>query len=65
MLCRFTGADLSAVVREAGLKALERDIDANSVSHADFAKAAQIVKPSPPVTHAQAQVYAAFKQGSH
>ncbi len=65
MACRFTGADLSALVREAALKALERDIDAGAVSHADFAKASQIVKPSPPVTHAQAQMYAAFKQGSH
>ncbi len=65
MACRFTGADLSALVREGALKALERDIDAGTVSHEDFAKAVQIVKPSPPVTHAQAQMYAAFKQGSH
>ena len=65
MLHRFTGADISALVREAALKALERDIEASTVSHEDFAKASQIVKPSPPVTHAQAQMYAAFKQGSH
>ena len=64
-VCRFTGADLSGLVREAALKALERDIDAGSVSQGDFMKAVQIAKPSPPPTLAQAQMYAAFKQGSH
>ena len=63
--CRFTGADISALVREAAFKALDADIDAACVSQSNLLKALQHVKPSAPVTPAQACMYATFKQGSH
>ena len=63
--CRFTGADISALVRVAAFKALEADIDAACVSQANLVEALKNVKPSAPVTPAQARMYAAFKQGSH
>lgn len=63
--CRFTGADVSALVREAAFMALEADMEAATVSQVDFLKALHIMKPSVPVTPAQAHMYAAFRQGSH
>ena len=46
-------------------KALEADTDAACVSQPNLLEALQHVKPSAPVTPAQARMYAAFKQGSH
>lgn len=43
---RFTGADLEDLTRRAGLIALRRSLDANTVTNADFAKALQETKPS-------------------
>ncbi len=42
----FTGADLSALVREAGLNSLRRDIDAEQITWDDFIKAFDKIKPS-------------------
>lgn len=43
---RFTGADLEDLSRRAGLVALRRSFDANTVTNADFAKALEETKPS-------------------
>jgi transitional endoplasmic reticulum ATPase len=43
---RFTGADLEDLTRRAGLIALRRSLDANTVTNADFAQALQETKPS-------------------
>src|SRR5437879_8499325 len=42
----YSGADLEAVCREAGLISLRRDIETNSVTMADFRFALERVKPS-------------------
>ena len=42
----YSGADLEAVCREAGLISLRRDIETNSVTMADFRGALERVKPS-------------------
>lgn len=43
---RFTGADLEDLTRRAGLIALRKSLEANSVSSDDFAKALLEVRPS-------------------
>ena len=43
---RFTGADLEDLVRRAGLTALRRGLDANSVSMADFEAALKETRAS-------------------
>ncbi|RMD66784.1 AAA family ATPase [Candidatus Pacearchaeota archaeon] len=42
----FVGADIEALVREAALAALRRDINAKQVTRADFESALERVKPS-------------------
>ena len=42
----YSGADLEAVCREAGLVSLRRDIEAKSVALEDFRDAMERVKPS-------------------
>jgi len=42
----FTGADIEALVREAGISALRKDIKAKNVRKEDFEKALEEVKPS-------------------
>jgi len=42
----YSGADLEAVCREAGMYALRNDIESKVVSEKDFAKALQDIKPS-------------------
>ncbi|NQZ85070.1 MAG: CDC48 family AAA ATPase [Nanoarchaeales archaeon] len=42
----YVGADLQAVVREAGLIALRRDINSKNIDDKDFENALDIVKPS-------------------
>jgi len=42
----YSGADLEELVREAGMAALKRDIDAKEVTLADFEKALSSVRPS-------------------
>jgi len=42
----YSGADLEALVREAGLNALRKDFKSKSVAKADFTEAVKRVKPS-------------------
>ncbi|MGC8670449.1 CDC48 family AAA ATPase [Tardisphaera saccharovorans] len=42
----YSGADLEELVREAGMAALKRDIDAKEVTLADFERALSSVRPS-------------------
>jgi transitional endoplasmic reticulum ATPase len=42
----YSGADLEAVVREAGIVSLRRDIDTKNVSREDFRDALERIKPS-------------------
>jgi transitional endoplasmic reticulum ATPase len=42
----YTGADIEALVREAGLRALREDINAREIMMRHFEDALQIVKPS-------------------
>lgn len=50
--CRYTGADISALVREASLAALEEDLEATNVAARHFA-AAQKVWTINPASKAQ------------
>ena len=43
---KYSGADIEAVCREAGLNALRRDINANEVVVDDFKKAIEKIVPS-------------------
>jgi len=51
----YTGADIEAVVREAGLIALREDINSNQVKKSHFEEALKKVKPS--VTKATLEAY--------
>lgn len=51
----FSGADLEALVREAGLIALRKDIESKEITMPDFEKALKLVKPS--VTDEMNQFY--------
>ncbi len=42
----YVGADIEAVVREAGLIALRRDINSEKIEYNDFIKALEVIKPS-------------------
>src|SRR6266849_5848584 len=42
----YSGADLEAVVREAGLVSLRRDIETKNVTREDFRDALERIKPS-------------------
>ena len=42
----YVGADIEAVVREAGLIALRRDIKSETIKEEDFMKALEVIKPS-------------------
>ena len=50
-------------MREAAIKALEEDIASEQVGMRHFHAALASVPPSPPLSAAQAQMYAAFQQG--
>jgi transitional endoplasmic reticulum ATPase len=43
---QYSGADIEAVCREAGLNALRRDIAAKEVNASDFKKATEKIGPS-------------------
>ena len=43
---KYSGADIEALCREAGLNALRRDIKAKEVNNSDFRKAAEKIGPS-------------------
>jgi transitional endoplasmic reticulum ATPase len=51
----FSGADIEAVCREAGMNALREDIKAGEVTSKHFTKALEEVKPS--VTETEAKSY--------
>ncbi|MCA9495813.1 MAG: CDC48 family AAA ATPase [Nanoarchaeota archaeon] len=42
----YVGADIEAIVREAGLNALRKDINSDEISEADFNHALKVIKPS-------------------
>ena len=56
----YTGADMTAVCREAALAALEEDLGSKVVCARHFAVAAGRVPPSPPPPAALAETYARF-----
>lgn len=58
----YTGADLSAVCREAALAALEEDMRAAAVSARHFAVAFGRVPPSPPPPAQLSETYERFKR---
>lgn len=58
----YTGADLSAVCREAALAALEEDMCAAAVSARHFAVAFGRVPPSPPPPAQLSETYERFKR---
>ena len=51
-------------MREAAIRALEEDTDAQHVGMRHFRAALQAVLPSPAPSLAQAAMYAAFRQGA-
>mmetsp|Transcript_25804 Transcript_25804/g.66464 ORF Transcript_25804/g.66464 Transcript_25804/m.66464 type:complete len:815 (+) Transcript_25804:517-2961(+) len=61
----YTGADLGALVREAGLAALDEDISAPHVSMHHFEQALQLVPPSTPSSDHLLDVYQRFGGGAH
>ena len=60
---RYTGADLSALVREASLQALVEDIDTVHVAMRHFKAALSNVGPSPSVSEVELNIYGRFQQG--
>ncbi|CAL8471781.1 g11323 [Coccomyxa elongata] len=60
---RYTGADLSALVREASLQALVEDIDTLHVAMRHFKAALSNVAPSPSVSKVELNMYGRFQQG--
>lgn len=63
-VCRYTGADISAVCREAAMAALEEDLGAAAVSSRHFDVALGRVKPSSPVGCALMAQYQSFQRHS-
>ena len=58
----YTGADIEAICREAGMHALRENIDANTVTEKHFEKALNEIRPS--VSESEAKGYnKAFKKG--
>ncbi len=60
---RYTGADLSALVREASMKALQEYIDTTEVAMRHFSAALLEITPSPSVSGAELDMYGRFQQG--
>ena len=54
----YSGADLEAVCREAGMQALREDINAKEITRAHFDKALEVIKPS--LTKKEIEVYEKF-----
>jgi SpoVK/Ycf46/Vps4 family AAA+-type ATPase len=61
--CRYTGADLGAIVREASLCALEEDIEIEAIGQRHLKAALGRVKPSPPTSPDLLKMYARFQRG--
>lgn len=61
---RYTGADISAVCREAAMAALEQDLDAAGVAARHFDVALSRVKPSSAVGSALMARYQQFQRHS-
>ena len=59
----FTGADLSALCREAALAALEEDLGVAAVAARHFAAARALVSPSPPLEADVSAMYARLARG--
>ena len=59
----YTGADLTAVVRESGLAALEESLEATKVSARHFTEGFGRVPPSPPPSEEMRAMYESFKRG--
>ena len=59
---RYTGADLTAVVREAALAALQEDMGARAVAARHFDAALAEVAPSTAPTAAELDMYARFER---
>ena len=59
---RYTGADLTAVVREAALAALQEDMAARGVAARHFDAALAEVPPSTAPTAAELDMYARFER---
>ncbi|EIE21729.1 nuclear AAA ATPase [Coccomyxa subellipsoidea C-169] len=59
----YTGADLSALVREASMKALQEDIDTTEVAMRHFSAALLEITPSPCVSGVELDMYGRFQQG--
>lgn len=60
----YTGADITAVCREAGLAALDEDLEADRVALRHFEAALAAVAPSGPPSEAAAAMYVAFSRAA-
>ena len=58
-----TGADIAALCREAGMAALEEDIDITHIHARHFATSAAKTKPSPPTPDWLREIYQRFRRG--
>ena len=62
-LAGYTGADIAALCREAGMAALEEDIDITHIHARHFAASAAKTKPSPPTPEWLRDIYERFRRG--
>lgn len=62
-LAGYTGADIAALCREAGMAALEEDIDITHIHARHFATSAAKTKASPPTPDWLRDIYERFRRG--
>jgi transitional endoplasmic reticulum ATPase len=56
----YSGADIDAICREAGIQALREDIDTKEITAKHFKHAMSLVKPS--LTKKDTDIYASFAE---